>query len=160
MKKFLLVVLGLLFILPVFGNTAELEILGSVAGFLSIASDVTTATITLDPTAGVDTHAVAVITERSNKPGGYEVKVSSDKEWQLVAWNESEYNTKFFIPYTFSYGGTWVNPQNGAEVTVTDTQGRTTGTGVDKTFVLHTNTPEDQAAGDYRDTLTFTISSK
>lgn len=159
MKKFLLVFLGLVFVLPVFSNTAELTVTGNVSGFLSIASDVPTAVITLDPMAGEEAHSVAVITERSNKPGGYEVRVDSARGWQLDAWNGTEYNTEFFIPYDFSYDGVRTSGPSDV-VLITDTLDRTTGQGVDKPFTIHTTVPELTPQSAYRDIITFTISSK
>lgn len=159
MKKFLLVIVAMLFILPVFSNTAQLEILGNVSGFLSIAVDEPTRVLDLDPLAGEETHFLVTVTERSNKPGGYEVRVSSDRDFQLVSWNGAEFNPEFSVPYDFTYDGVRVHDPSGV-VLITDTLGRTTGQGVLKGFSIHTNVPEDNPQGSYRDVITFTISSK
>jgi len=107
----------------------------------------------------VDPAAVTIGTmfERSNRPTGYTVSLASANEGALTGPAGET------AAYELSYGGTVIDLSTGTATNVTNNTERTTFNGVEREIVV---TPQVDgnadflAAGDYEDTLTFTISGQ
>lgn len=91
---------------------------------------------------------VATVTSRSNSSGGYTVNIQSTNFGYLKRNNGTE-----ALQYTMTYAGTAVNLGNGQDFTHSFTNAAP----VDRDVKISYTGTEALPAGDYTDTVTFTI---
>jgi hypothetical protein len=142
-------------------TTGTLTLTGTVPPILEITVTALPAASTLDLSTTTDT-AVATVTERSNKKGGYTVTVESANAKAMGSaqpfFKSSDPANADTLSYSITYGGTAVTFAGGTAL-VTDSNSRTTGAGTSKE-VRVTYTGDFLYEDTYTDTLTFTITAK
>lgn len=152
MKKFILVFLLVTGLLAG-ATTATVNLKGTVPGLAEISFTPTIDVSTLDFSYDVTVTdlELGAITERTNNKTGYTVTLNSANNFTFV-------NTGFgeSFPYTLKYNDVSVDTNDS---TVTDSNEKTTGTGIDKGLSI-SYTPTFVSDGDYEDTLTLTLGIK
>lgn len=149
MKKFMTVLAIATLTTASFAATqVSLQLKGTIAVLLDIAIAPEGVAQNLVLTANANNTKVATLTEKSNSNNGYKVVLSSANGGKLKNGNAE-------FPYTVNYNSQTMNlssPQQASYGAVAGTFTRDVGvsfTGVAQTNLL---------AGDYTDTITFTIS--
>jgi hypothetical protein len=134
-------------------TTATLVLKGTVPAVLSISLVAETLATNLPLTQTQAASKVATVTESSNSASGYKVTISSINAGKLVRANGTEQ-----FPYTLSYGS-----QAGINLTSQYVASNPQGSAVNRTQdvkISYQGVPAEQmVAGDYTDTLTFTIAA-
>lgn len=145
-------------------TTASIVITGTVAPVISVSITPEAISSNLDLTANITNLKVATVNERSNIPNGYTVSVESANALStgtsIPYFEGQNATTPETLDYTINYGGSPISLVSGI-ATITDSNARTTGTGVDKDLAISYNGSTHLLAADtYSDTLTFTITAK
>lgn len=151
MKKLILAALTTTISLSAFaGTSATLLLKGTIAPVLNIAVTPEPQAATLDLTTTQSNTKVATVQEKSNSSSGYKVTISSQNLGVL------KNNTHTFI-YSLSYNGVPLNLAS----PVTQTAGASAAVTANKNVnISYTGVPAEQlVAGDYTDTITFTIAA-
>ncbi len=132
------------------GTSATLLLKGTIATILNIAVTPESSASALDLSTTQSNTRVAVVQEKSNSASGHKVTISSQNLGVLKNNNES------FV-YSLAYNGTVLNLAS----PVTQTQSAASAVTVNKNVnISYTGVPADQlVAGDYTDTITFTIAA-
>lgn len=132
------------------GTSATLLLKGSIAPILNIAVTPESVAAALDLTATQSNTKVATVQEKSNSSSGYKVTISSQNLGVLK-------NNDHSFVYTLSYDGTPLNLAS----PVAQTQNASAAVTVNKNVnISYTGVSADQlVAGDYTDTITFTIAA-
>lgn len=155
-KVFTSIIIMLLFIMPIAASTtAALTISGNVPQNINIAVDSDIILTGVDVSLG-DSVVVGstTVTERSNARTGYTVSVASANGWKLT-------NTGIdFATYVFSHDAVEFTPTVGDLTAITITDSSTKAINVEKIFEVTVTFPELTEAGDYSDTIIFTIAAK
>jgi len=117
------------------GTTATLTLQGNVPGVLDISVSPAANANNLDLTTDQSNLTVATVTERSNQKNGYTVTLQSANAaatgGNTAYFQSTDPTVADTLNYTLSYGGTAVTFTSGL-ATITDTTGKTTGTGTTK----------------------------
>jgi hypothetical protein len=149
MKKFLTVTLLTMSTVSFAATTATLQLKGTIQQILdiSIAADANATTLNLTQNAA--NLKVATLTEKSNSNTGYKVTVSSANSGKLK-------NGTNQFSYTLGY--------NSQQLNLTSPQSQTYAAGAynvakDVTISYTGIAQESLVAGDYTDTVTFTIAA-
>lgn len=129
-------------------TTATLLLKGKINPIVSIQVTPEAIATTLDLTTTQASTKVATVQEKSNISSGYKVTISSQNQGALK-------NDQHSMAYSMSYGGQVLNLAS----PVTQTNSATTAVAVNKNVTIsYTGVPAEQlVAGDYTDTITFTI---
>jgi hypothetical protein len=132
------------------GTTATLLLKGTIQQILDISVSADTVASTLDLTTTQAATRVARVTEKSNSNSGYKVTISSANLGKLK-------NGAAVFNYTLSYNGSALN----LAAPVVQTNSAAAAVTVQKDVnISYTGVPQDQlVAGDYTDTVTFTIAA-
>lgn len=133
--------------MPAFaGNVATLILRGTVPSVtnISVVSEAIAANLSFE-TAQANLK-VGTVTESSNSSSGYKVKIVSTNLGQL------KLNNTNYVVYTLTYGGQAVNLTSQQEFTSHEN-----GTNQKELRISYSKPAESLEAGDYTDTLTFTI---
>lgn len=152
MKNYLALTLALTSLTTMAATTGTLLLKGTVLAKLSI-------TVTPEPialalpleTSQTDTK-VAEVNEKSNSSTGYKVTISSANAGNLVRTSGTE-----LFPYTLKYDSVALNLASA----VVETHSGSSAVDVNKDVTIsYTGVPaEEMVAGDYTDTITFTIAA-
>ena len=135
-----------------YSKTASINLQGTIPEVVAI--EVSTENVELDLTQSVTNKEIATVTEISNLVNStYEVTLMSTNGFVL----DGEVSEQG-LPYTLTYGGAAVEGASGP-VTLTTSQEPTGLRGVKKALAISYG-QEELLADTYRDTLTFTITSK
>lgn len=129
-------------------TTATLLLKGTINPIVSVQVTPEPIATTLDLTTTQASTKVATVQEKSNASSGYKVTISSLNQGILK-------NDQHSMIYTMSYGGQVLNLAS----PITQTNNATNAGAVNKNVTIsYTGIPADQLmAGDYTDTITFTI---
>lgn len=134
------------------GTTATLLIKGTVPQLLDISVSAETIAANLPLTVTQSNTRIATVREQSNSNTGYKVSISSSNQGKLVRVSGAEQ-----FPYSLSYDGQTVNLSSavtidrpGAAAVSTNKNVNISYTGVEASNMV---------AGDYTDTVTFTIAA-
>jgi hypothetical protein len=150
--KFFAVALALASVSVFAATSGNLNLKGKVPEMLSIlvSPEAIALTLPLDITQ-TDT-LVASVNEKSNSASGYKVNISSANQGKLVHTNGTD-----DFAYSLKYDGTILDLANGEE----QVHALPLAVDVDKLVqISYTGVPsEEMVAGNYRDTITFTISA-
>lgn len=151
MKKLLMALsLTTLSISGVCATSGTLLLKGQIAQAVSIAVTPESVASALDLTTTQSNTKVATVQEKSNSSTGYKVTVSSQNLGVLK-------NNQHSFVYSLSYNGLALNLAS----PVTQTNSASSAVTVNKDVkISYTGVPADQlVAGDYTDTITFTIAA-
>lgn len=156
MKKMIFAVFALCSFAALAGTSATLNLKGNVAAVTEISVAADAAAQSLAIVSGSTNTKVATVTEQCNDKDGYDIMMSSINGGKLVHTVDTSKNTSYQIAYGT---GTLVAPTTTpAKVkTVSSLTGLTTVTSDVKVTVTSAPTA---IAGDYTDTLTFSIVAK
>lgn len=144
-------------------ETGSLTLQGTVPEILEITVTGTGNYNSLDLTTDANSLVVATVNERTNSKTGYTVTVKSlnaegaGSNQAFFAGNDPV-NTDT-LNYGISYGGSAVTLDGSGLATVTDSAGKTPGTGQNNDVAI-TYTGAFLNADTYTDTLVFTIATK
>lgn len=132
------------------GTSATLLLKGSVPAVLNIQVTPEPAATALDLTSTQSNTKVAVVQEKSNSSSGYNVTISSQNLGVL------KNNAHSFV-YSLAYDGTVLNLAS----PVVQTHSDSSAVAVNKNVTIsYTGKPAEQlVAGNYTDTVTFTIAA-
>ena len=156
MKKIILAALVLSSFSALAGTSATLNLKGNVAVIADIQVAADAAAQSLGITTGSTNLKVATVTEQCNDKDGYDIMMSSLNGGKLVHTGDSSKSTTYQIVY--GSAGTYTPTTNANKVkTVTSLTGLTSTTSDIKVNV--TSAP-NAVAGDYTDTVTFSIVAK
>jgi hypothetical protein len=149
-KLFIGLTLASLSLSAVAGTTATLLLKGTIAPQLNISVAPEATASALDLTTTQSSTKVATVQEKSNSSSGYKVTISSQNLGVL------KNNTHSFV-YVLAYNGSALNLAS----PITQTQNSSAAVTVNKNVnISYTGVPADQlVAGDYTDTITFTIAA-
>jgi hypothetical protein len=151
MKKLaLLVALGSFSVTSSAATQATLLLKGVVASVLSISIQHENIASSLNLEQAASNVKVATLTEQSNSPAGYKIKAKSSNSGKLV--NTSDVNS--FVNYTLTYNGSQI-ALNSSPTQIYST-GNLKGT-YTKDLKISYNQPTNLTAGNYEDTVQFTI---
>jgi hypothetical protein len=134
------------------GTTATLLLKGNIPQILDISVNAETVAANLPLTATQTNTKVATVTESSNSNTGYRVTISSANQGKLVRVSGLEQ-----FPYTLAY--------DGANIALTSAQTLTrsgaSAVSVNKNVTISYTGVQasSMVAGDYTDTVTFTIAA-
>lgn len=156
MKKMIIATLVLSSLSAFAGTTVNLNLKGNVAAVneLTIADDASAQALGI--TTGSTGLKVATLTEKSNDKNGYDIMMSSTNGGKLVHTVDASQSTN----YKLSYGpGSMVSPTT--TPTLVKFSGNLTGltTATSDVKVDVTSAP-NAIAGDYTDTVTFSLVAK
>lgn len=133
-------------------NTGNLLLSGNVPDILSIQVNAESDATNLDLTTDQSDLKVATVLERSNSSTGYNVSIDSANDGLLVRSGGSE-----TFAYTMKYDG------DSVDLSATDTFNNAAASVVavnkDVTISYTGQDAETMVAGDYEDTVTFTIAA-
>ena len=150
MKNFIALTIATLSFSSFAATQADLLLKGVVSPILEISIDHEAVASNLDLSQKATNIKVATLTEKSNYHSGYKIKAKSTNAGKLV--NTSDANS--FVNYTLTYNGSNV-PLTSASAQVYHTANlRGTFT---KDLKISYNQPNDLSAGNYTDTVQFTI---
>lgn len=153
MKKMLVSVFAIGLSFNVFSATSGTLILkGQVSELLSITVTPETIAASLPLDASQSDTKVATVNEKSNSSTGYKVSVASANKGKLVRTGGSE-----TFAYSLKYNGNSVNLASTQEYTFTS--GAAVDTDKDVTISYTGQSAQTMVAGEYSDTLTFTIAA-
>lgn len=132
-------------------TSGTLLLKGTIAPLLSIAVTPEAIASTLDLTASPSNLKVASVQEKSNSNTGYKVTISSSNLGVLKNGSDDS------VTYTLSYDDVAIN----LAAPVVQTHSAAAAVTVNKDVkISYTGRPQDElVAGDYTDTLTFTIAA-
>lgn len=132
------------------GTSATLLLKGSIQPLLNIAVTPESVASALDLTTTQANTKVAVVQEKSNSTSGYKVTISSQNLGVLK-------NSTHAFVYTLAYNGSALNLAS----PVSQTHSASAAVTVNKNVnISYTGVPAEQlVAGDYTDTITFTIAA-
>lgn len=131
-------------------TTATLLLKGTIAPLLNISVTPESVSSALDLTATQTNTKVATVQEKSNSSTGYKVTISSQNLGVL------KNNTSTFV-YSLAYDGIALNLASPVTKTYSASAAVTSNKNVN---ISYTGVPADQlVAGDYTDTITFTIAA-
>ena len=156
MKKMIIAALVLSSLSAFAGTTANLTLKGSVAAVneLTIAADASAQSLNI--TDGNTNLKVATLTEKSNDKNGYDIFMSSLNAGKLQHVEDTSQSTTYQISYA---GSAMTSPT--AIPTAIKTVSSLTGLTTVTSDVQVNVTPYTTAvAGDYTDTVTFTLQAK
>lgn len=148
MKTYLILASLLITLTVNAGTTAILYLKGTVPYILDISIAPESTATNLDLSQSYTNLLVATLSERSNSLTGYTVTITSANQGKLM-------NGTAFVPYQLSYGDNNVNLINGEILTWDFTSAAPVNRNIKVTYTGS----ETLAAGDYTDTVTFTIAS-
>lgn len=134
-------------------TSGTLLLKGTVAPILSIDVQANASATTLDLVNGEPDTVIANVAEQSNAANGYTVTLSSQNAGQLV---NQTLNSQV-VDYTLTYGGQLYDLSTGDGVFTDGNPG--TGQVVNKDVSINIVGNNTLAAGDYTDTVTFTIAA-
>lgn len=140
---------------------ANLTISGSVAANNTL-NITPSATATALPIETGGTFTVATVNEKSNNQNGYTVTLTSANAGTTSGstFNLAGTGGNTDTPsYTLTYNGSEVTRAAGGTATVTNTSGKTGGSGVDKTLAITLPASTFYNADTYTDTLTITLTA-
>lgn len=131
-------------------TSGTLLLKGQIAPLLSIAVSPESVASALDLTTTQSNTKVATVQEKSNSSTGYKVTISSQNLGVLK-------NSQHTFVYALAYNGQALNLAS----PVTQTNSSSAAVTVNKNVnISYTGVPADQlVAGDYTDTITFTIAA-
>lgn len=149
-KKLIALSLLVLSVPALAANTATLLLKGSIPQVLNISVAPESVSSALDLTTTQSNTKVATINEKSNSHGGYKVTISSQNLGVLK-------NSSHSFVYSLSYNGSSLNLTS----SVTQSHSVSQAVNVNKNLnISYTGVPAEQlVAGDYSDTITFTIAA-
>lgn len=132
------------------GTTATLLLKGSIAPNLDISVTPETVAAALDLTTTQSNTKIATVQEKSNSNTGYKVTISSQNLGALK-------NGQQRFVYNLAYNGSALNLASPVVQSYTSPAAVTLNKNVN---ISYTGVPADQlVAGDYTDTITFTIAA-
>jgi hypothetical protein len=144
-------------------ETGSLTLQGTVPAILEITVTGTGNYNALDLTTDASNLVVATVNERTNSKTGYTVSVKSlnaeGAGSSQAFFAGSDVANTDTLNYNISYGGSAVTLDGSGLATVTDSAGKTLGTGENKDVAI-TYTGTFLNADTYTDTLVFTIATK
>lgn len=146
--------LALLILVPTFvgaATNATLFLKGTIPSILSIAVTAETVATSLPLTTSQTATKIATVTERSNNLNGYSVNIVSANLGKLVL------NPANYIPYSLTYNNLAVNLSGATGQTFSNSF--VSAAAVDKDVKITYTGVSNAVAGDYSDTLTFTITA-
>ncbi len=150
MKNFIALSIATLSFSSFAATQADLLLKGVVSPILEISIDHEAVASNLDLGQKATSLKVATLTEKSNYHSGYKIKAKSTNSGKLV--NTSDANS--FVNYTLTYNGSNV-PLTSASTQIYQTANlRGTYT---KDLKISYNQPSELSAGNYTDTVQFTI---
>lgn len=132
-------------------TSGTLLLKGTIAPLLSIAVTPEAIASTLDLTASPSNLKVATVQEKSNSNTGYKVTIASQNLGQLKNGSVDS------VTYSLSYNGSSVNLA--APVTQTNSAAAAVTVNKDVNISYTGRTQDLLVAGDYTDTITFTIAA-
>jgi hypothetical protein len=129
-------------------TTATLYLTGVVPAKLSVslAAEAIATTLPLDTTQ--NNTKIATLQEKSNSSTGYKILITSMNQGNLVSGQNS-------IPYTLNYDGQTVNLVAGSEFTYSAAAAVTNNRDIKISYIGDAD--ENRVAGEYTDSVTFTI---
>jgi hypothetical protein len=152
MKSLLCLSLALTSFSGIASTSASLILRGQVPQILSLSLTAETLASNLPLDKTQSSTKVGQVTERSNSSTGYKVSVESANKGKLVRVNGSEQ-----FPYTLAYHGQNLNLAGRVDISYPQAQAVTSQKDV---TISYTGVPHDRlVAGDYTDTVTFTIAA-
>lgn len=156
-KIILVIILSTQFI---YSDSGTITITGTVLQTATISPGVAATLSDTELRSGVTDKLIATVNEKSNKHNGYTVTLQSlnagsgttaKLKGNIIA------NTDEII-YTIKYNNTSITLNNG-QATITDSNSKTTGSGVDKNFTISFSSGFP-SADTYSDTITLTLVNK
>ena len=152
MKFFLALTLSLTTLTSMAASTATLLLKGVVPQVLSIAVTAEPLAINLPLATTQSNQKIATVNEKSNSNTGYKVTISSANQGKLVRSGGSQQ-----FPYSMTYNDQTINLSSAVVLTNTTPSSVSVNKDLD---ISYTGVPNEQmVAGDYVDTLTFTIAA-
>lgn len=137
--------------LPAFSaTTGVLNLKGTIAQILEVSIVPETLATTLPLTTSQSNVKIATITERSNSHTGYKVSVSSQNLGKLKRSSGTD-----FLIYTITYNNNAVNLITGQTFTYSFTNAAP----IDREVKITYTGTDSLTAGDYTDSITFTIAT-
>lgn len=133
-------------------NTATLMLRGNIPSLMSISVNPTPEAQNLDLTSTQTDLLVARVQEVSNSNTGYSISVSSQNTGNLVHTDNSAN-----IPYTMKYDGQVLNLESTATISHPSVSAVSQNKDIEISYTGQS--PEEAVAGDYEDTITFSISA-
>lgn len=133
-------------------TTGTLLLRGNVPEILSIQVNAEGGATSLDLSTDKTDYKVATVLERSNSSTGYTVSISSLNNGSLVRSGGSE-----SFGYTMKYDGSSVDLSSGASFN--NAAAAAVASNKDVTISYTGVASEEMVAGDYEDTVTFTIAA-
>lgn len=155
----------LLVAMPAFGaTTGSVTPRGTVPSILEVTVTPTAGFNSLDLTTSATDVQIAQVNERTNNKAGYTISLDSTNgiagSLGTGRFKSTDVTNTDTLDYTIKYAGNAAALTNGS-ATVTDSNSKTTGTGVTKAVqVSYDGSSLFMAADTYEDTLTFTITAK